>query len=667
MRPVHHYAVAALAVFLTLIGRWLLWPVLGPAVPYLPFIPAVALAAYFGGFRPGLLATLLAAAAATYFLVDPAGPDRPATPSAETRLVLFLLVGFIISAVGGAHHRTSHRAKEASARARDGEDRLRTLSDNLPHGAIYQAVIDPAGRGRFIYFSAGVERLFGVTPDEIKRDPGALYGLIHEDDRARVAAEEAAALRALTPFDCVFRQRTRGGDVLWVHCRSAPRRLPDGGAVWDGVVLDVTAPKRAEDALRESEARLAAELAAMSRLHELSTRLLRSPDLPATLNEVLDAAVTVLGADMGTVQLHDPRTGTLEVVAQKGFGEEFLDRFRRVGTDTESACGRALRAGARVVIEDVRTDPGYEPYREAAEAAGYQAVQSTPLLRPCGGPLGMLSTYFRRPHRPSERDLRILDLYAAQAAAAIDNAQLYQAARAVGEELRRTNAELAERDRRKDEFLALLGHELRNPLAPICNAVHILGLNGDDPGTRARAREMIGRQVGQMTKLVDELLDASRIARGKVRLTVGAVDLVGLARTTAEDHRAEFEAAGLTLVVEAPDRPVRVRGDAARLTQVAGNILLNAKKFTNPGGRVTVRAAAEGGEGVLSVTDTGIGIAPAALGEVFEPFHQVETDLARSKGGLGLGLAVVKGLVELHGGRVEAASGGPGRGATFTV
>ena len=122
--------------------------------------------------------------------------------------------------------------------------------------------MDPDGRGRFTYFSAGVERMYGVTPDEIKADPNALYGLIHEDDRTRMMAEEAAALRDLTPFDCQFRSWTRSGAVIWVHCRSAPRRLPGGGAFWDGVVLDVTKAKNAERALRESEERFRRLIAA---------------------------------------------------------------------------------------------------------------------------------------------------------------------------------------------------------------------------------------------------------------------------------------------------------------------------------------------------------------------------------------------------------------------
>jgi PAS domain S-box-containing protein len=233
-------------------------------------------------------------------------------------------------------------------------------------------------------------------------------------------------------------------------------------------------------------------------------------------------------------------------------------------------------------------------------------------------------------------------------------------------ELGRRAEELALADQRKDEFLALLGHELRNPLAPLRTAVQLLEKKGDDPAVVAHMREIIDRQVGQMTRLVDQLLDASRIARAKVQVRREPLDLAALVRTAAGDHRAELEAAGL-LVMEVAAGPVWVRGDAARLTQVVGNLLHNAQKFTDPGGRVTVGLAVEGEWAALSVEDTGIGIEPEALPKLFEAFSQVDAAPERTQGGLGLGLALVKGLVELHGGRVQAASEGPGRGSRFTV
>ncbi len=235
------------------------------------------------------------------------------------------------------------------------------------------------------------------------------------------------------------------------------------------------------------------------------------------------------------------------------------------------------------------------------------------------------------------------------------------------EALRAALAQLRDADRRKDEFLGVLSHELRNPLAPIRNALDILE-RSEPGGQRARrAREVASRQVTHLTRLVDDLLDVTRIARGKIALRRVELDLVALARRAADDHRAVMRDRGLTLALDAPDRPVIVNGDDTRLAQVVGNLLGNAAKFTPSGGRVTLSIRARGPRAVLRVRDTGAGVDPALLERIFDPFTQAHQTLARSEGGLGLGLALVKGLVALHGGEVTAASDGAGRGAEFVV
>jgi signal transduction histidine kinase/ActR/RegA family two-component response regulator len=225
---------------------------------------------------------------------------------------------------------------------------------------------------------------------------------------------------------------------------------------------------------------------------------------------------------------------------------------------------------------------------------------------------------------------------------------------------------LAKEARRKDEFLALLGHELRNPLAPIRTAIHLLQNAQTPDSTAARMHEIIGRQVGHLARLVDDLLDVSRISRGKIRLHNEIVDLVHLVRVIADDHRAGLESAGLTLSVRLPATPLCVRGDVTRLSQIVGNLLTNARKFTDAGGRVAIDVSAKDARAVLAVTDTGIGIEPEMLPTLFEPFSQSERGRSRS-GGLGLGLALVKGLAELHEGSATASSAGAGKGARFTV
>jgi CheY-like chemotaxis protein len=229
-------------------------------------------------------------------------------------------------------------------------------------------------------------------------------------------------------------------------------------------------------------------------------------------------------------------------------------------------------------------------------------------------------------------------------------------------------AQLAE-SRRKDEFLAMLAHELRNPLAPISNGLHVLRQPAADSESRERALDTMERQVKNLTRIVDDLLEVSRLTRGRIELRVERLDLGRLAREAVEDRRAACDRAGLAVEMRAPEVPAWVAGDPTRLTQVLDNLLDNAVKFTPPGGRVTVRVGREepAGRAVLVVKDTGAGIDPELLPRLFDVFAQADRSLDRARGGLGLGLALVKGLVELHGGVVHAASAGCGQGAEFSV
>lgn len=239
--------------------------------------------------------------------------------------------------------------------------------------------------------------------------------------------------------------------------------------------------------------------------------------------------------------------------------------------------------------------------------------------------------------------------------------------KALEAELRRRVEELAAADRRKDEFLAMLAHELRNPLGAISNALHVLQQSHATEPMRHRAVKVLQRQVLHQSRMVDDLLDVSRLTRGLMVIRQEPVDLNRLVRDTAEDYRATLEAEGLTLELDLACADLWVHGDTVRLVQVLGNLLTNAAKFTARGGRVTVATTAdEAGNARVTVRDTGEGIVPKLLPVVFDSFVQGERSLARSRGGLGLGLAIVRGLVELHGGSVKAESPGPGAGASFT-
>jgi PAS domain S-box-containing protein len=491
--------------------------------------------------------------------------------------------------------------KRAEDDLRESEERLRTLSNNLAHGAVYQILAEPGGRRRFVYISAGVERLLGVTPAEVLADPDVLYGLVHEDDRPHLAEREEAARRALAPFDCEFRSYTRSGDVRWLHAHSAPHLLPGGETAWDGIIIDMTEWRHAERESRLSRERL--------------DLVVNSVDLGLWYCDLpFDKLVW-----NARVKEHFGLPPDHEVTI-----ETFYERLHP--DDRE----RTRRAIERSIDE-------HSPYDIEYRTVGLDARERW--VRAIGRP------FYDPSGRPSRFDGVTVD---------------------VTERVRQAEA-LKEADRRKDEFLAMLAHELRNPLAPIRNAVEVFRLLGPADPDLEWARDMIGRQVQQLTRLVDDLLDVSRITRGKIALRKEPVDLAAVVARAVETSRPLLDARGHELTLDLPREPLRVEADATRLAQVVSNLLNNAARYTEEGGHIRLSVEPGRGEAVVRVRDDGMGIPAELLPQVFELFTQGDRSLARSEGGLGIGLTLVKRLVELHGGRVEARSAGPGRGSEFIV
>lgn len=234
-------------------------------------------------------------------------------------------------------------------------------------------------------------------------------------------------------------------------------------------------------------------------------------------------------------------------------------------------------------------------------------------------------------------------------------------------DLKRIEFALRDADRRKDEFLAMLAHELRNPLAAICNGLAVQKLSGTGDAVASLTLEMLERQAKQLVRLVDDLLDVSRITRGKVELRKERIDLATVVSSALAICAPLIEAAGCSLTVEAMADSLVVSADAVRMTQIISNLLNNATKYTPEGGRITVTLARDGDMAIVSIRDSGVGIAAESLPRIFDLFVQVDNPAARAQGGLGIGLTLVRNLVELHGGRIEAKSEGLGRGSEFSI
>jgi PAS domain S-box-containing protein len=511
-------------------------------------------------------------------------------------------------------------------------------------------------------------QMLGYERDELLRMDWA--ALTHPEDLAADVAQFDRVLAGeIDGYTMDKRWIRRDGQVVYSIISVKCIRREDGSVdYFVALVQDITERMRAEEALRESEHRFAAELAAMTRLQELSTRLVPDDDSTSLLRDIVDAAIAITAADMGNIQLLDRGSGTLKIVASRGFESPFLEFFNAVD-EGQAACGAAMRSSERVVIADVTTSPVFvgTPALNVLLSAGVRAVQSTPLVRRSGQIVGMLSTHCRSVYRPADRDLRIVDLLARQAADWIERTQA-QAEREKlleSESLARAEAERAAR--LKDDFLATLSHELRTPLNAIVGWTHLLRMGIADPQKVLRGVEVIERNARAQAQLIADLLDLSRIVTGKMRLNVQRVEIPGVIEAAIEAVRPAAEARGVRIhsVIEPITQPVH--GDGARLQQILWNLLSNAVKFTPEGGRVQVVLARINSQVEITVSDTGRGIRPEFLPHLFQRFRQADVSATREHGGLGIGLALVKELAELHGGEVRAASEGEGRGATFTV
>ncbi len=410
--------------------------------------------------------------------------------------------------------------------------------------------------------------------------------------------------------------------------------------------VDVTERKLADDAARNHVARQAFQLALADRIRPMTDA-----------GEVIAAGCELLGKKLGAQRVvfgeidesgehltinRDWTDGSLASLAGahlnlKDFGPRIVD---------------VVRSGHLVAVDDVISDSLSAPYAQAYLANGVRAFLSIPLLKN-RHLLAVLKIHDSQIHHWSSDDIDLANDMVDRIWSAIENA--------------RTQARLKEADKRKDEFLAMLAHELRNPLAPIGTAAELLQLGKLDRDGVLQASRIIGRQVAHMTHLVNDLLDVSRVTRGLVNLERSPLDLRQLVADAVEQVMPMIRLKHQHLALHLPPAPAMVLGDEKRLVQVVANLLNNASKYTAEDGHLQLRIEARNGRVVVMLSDDGIGMAPDLVKRAFELFTQAERSSDRSAGGLGLGLALVKSLVELHGGKVRCRSPGPGQGSTFTV
>jgi PAS domain S-box-containing protein len=513
--------------------------------------------------------------------------------------------------------------------------------------------------GMILSWNAGATRIFGYRAEEMIGKPITIIipAELHTEEH-RILDQIRRGER-IDHYDTI--RVTKDGRRIPISLCVSPVRDSRGVIMGASkVARDVSERKRAEQALQESERRLEKEVDALAKLNERSTRLWRARSLEDGLNEMLAAVTELLGAEKGYIQLLDDSGSKLVIAAQLGFEDDFLALFSEVRVTDDFACARALRSGQRVVIEDVESDGAYAPFRANAQAAGVRSVIATPLIDALGIPLGVASSHFQSAHRPTEQVLNRLDLYLRLASDFIQRCKMDQA-------LLRSEEALREADRRKDEFLALLAHELRNPLAPIRYSLAANCKSGMTPEQRHRADDVIERQVAHMSRLLDDLLDVSRITRSALPLKKHPTGIAFVIGAAVETARPILEARHHTLTLDLPREDVPLEADAVRLAQVFSNLLINAAKYTDPGGRIELQAARSQREAVVTIRDNGMGISAEMMPRLFTMFSQAQPALGRAEGGLGVGLALARGLVALHGGRIEARSEGPGKGSEFIV
>jgi PAS domain S-box-containing protein len=570
------------------------------------------------------------------------------------------------AAVAGilAHGVDVTEKRRVEATLRESEARFRQLADAMP-----QIVFTAKPDGEIDYFNRQWYEYTGLPEGSTAFD---VWKQVHtEEGLHRVMDAWPEALRTGRPYEIEYLIRRHDGAYRWHLGRALPIKDEQGRIVrWFGTNTDIHALKNFERSLQDNEKRLRNLSEALASEKKVLEMIAKGAP-PREVLETIARATEAQSADgmlCSILMLDESGERMLH-----GAAPSLPDDYNRaidglaIGPSAGS-CGTAAFQRRPVFVTDIAQDPLWDGYREIARASGLAACCSTPIISSEGVVLGTVAMYYRRPHQPSAHDNDLIRSATHLAGIVLERDLVDRRLRHSLEAEQAARSEAERASRMKDEFLATLSHELRTPLNAILGWTRILSLKPDVPSDVLQGVDIIERNAKAQATIIQDLLDMSAIISGKVRLNVQPVDLAAIVQSAVDTMRPAVDAKQIRMeLTVAPRADPLVTGDSSRLQQVFWNLLSNAVKFTPKDGRIQVALDRVDSHVEVRVSDTGVGIAPEFLPHVFDRFRQGDASTTRRYGGLGLGLSIVKQLVDLHGGFVGVTSEGVGQGATFVV
>jgi PAS domain S-box-containing protein len=665
--PFQEYVFALAAVALATAARFAVDGFVGDRAPYATYFVAITAVGLTGNLGAAVFATVGGAMAANFLFIPPRGSVSVGDPADAFTVALFIITGFLIALLADHIQRSRSLLREA-ARAeaehtnvvRAERERLQDIIHSIP-GIVWEAWGAPdSNLQRVNYVSDYVEPMVGYSPQEWTSRPNMWLQLVHPDDRGRAARVAGEKFSSGAAGENEFRWITRDGRTLWVVTRSSTILDENGDpAGMRGVTFDITQRK-------EIEQRLAL-------LAEISTTGLTTVSFEELAAIIARRTAEVVGEYCVIRMLRD---GKLETVAWAHQHAEADPIIREIASHSGiielSGLYARIVENPRTIIENDLSEEAFAHVNRTGLDELFQKYRArrgifTALLNQ-GTLLGTLALGRASGPPYTDADGQFAEAIAARASLAVENSRLVDMARRDAEQARLARAEAEEAGRVKDEFLATLSHELRTPLNAILGWAHMLRDPLLPAERRQAAVETILRNAQSQEQLISDILDVQRIMAGKIRLNLRTVDLGNIVRAAAETVQpsADAKQVRLQLLLDLDTPPIA--GDPDRLQQVVWNLLSNAIKFAPSQGRVHVRLLKTDGYCELIVEDNGPGIDPTFIPYMFERFRQADSSTTRTHKGLGLGLSIVRSLVEMHGGTIAATNAPPpGSGAVFTI